>query len=157
MTQFGRAMNELNIEILCANPSQAKGRVERAKRTLQDRLVKELRLAGILDMDAANAYLPDFMDRYNAKFANTRHRPDNLHRPLNVEPNRLRDVLCLRDQRYVDRNLTSRYARKRITLEDTDITRGPPGKYIDTDELADGRLEVRWKNLPLTYTGFDND
>ena len=47
MTQFGRALSELNIEILCANTSQAKGRVERAHHTLQDRLVKELRLAGI--------------------------------------------------------------------------------------------------------------
>ena len=53
MTQFGRALAELNIEILCANSSQAKGRVERANRTLQDRLVKELRLAGICDMDRA--------------------------------------------------------------------------------------------------------
>ena len=79
-TQFGRALNELNIEILCANSSQAKGRVERANRTLQDRLVKELRLAGISDMAAANAFLPAFMERYNAKFAKTPRRPDNLHR-----------------------------------------------------------------------------
>ena len=61
MTQFGRALNELNIEILCANSSQAKGRVERANRTLQDRLVKELRLAGVSDMEAANAFLPGFI------------------------------------------------------------------------------------------------
>ena len=149
MTQFGRAMNDLNIEILCANSSQAKGRVERANRTLQDRLVKELRLAGISDMDTANAFLPGFMERYNARFAKIPRRPDNLHRPLNVELNRLRDILCLRDERYVDRNLTFRYARKRITLEDTDITRGLPGKYIDTYEFANGRLEVRWKGLPL--------
>ena len=57
MTQFGRALCELNIEILCANSSQAKGRVERMNRTLQDRLVKELRLAGINDMEAGNAFL----------------------------------------------------------------------------------------------------
>lgn len=63
MTQFGRAMNELNIEILCANSSQAKGRVERANRTLQDRLVKELRLASISDMEAGNAFLPGFIKR----------------------------------------------------------------------------------------------
>ena len=69
MTQFGRALNALNIEILCANSSQAKGRVERANRTLQDRLVKELRLAGISDMDAANIFLPNFTERYNANFA----------------------------------------------------------------------------------------
>lgn len=69
MTRFGRAMNDLNIEILCANSSQAKGRVERANRRLQDRLVKELRLAGISDMEAGNAFLPGFVERYNAKFA----------------------------------------------------------------------------------------
>ncbi|QXX76750.1 hypothetical protein MHY1_p00272 (plasmid) [Methylovirgula sp. HY1] len=57
MTQFGRALHELNIDILCANSSQAKGRVERAHKTLQDRLVKELRLAGIDDIEMANAFL----------------------------------------------------------------------------------------------------
>jgi hypothetical protein len=60
MTQFGRALAELNIEILCANSIQAKGRVERANRTLQDRLVKELRLAGICDMAAGNAFYRSF-------------------------------------------------------------------------------------------------
>jgi hypothetical protein len=69
MTQFGRAMNDLNIEILCANSSEAKGRVEQANRTLQDRLVKELRLAGISDMEAINAFLSGFMERYNSRFA----------------------------------------------------------------------------------------
>ncbi|EPX83614.1 Mobile element protein [Salipiger mucosus DSM 16094] len=114
MTQFGRALNELNIEILCANSSQAKGRVERANRTLQDRLVKELRLAGISDMEAANAYLDAFRDRYNARFAKLPARPDNLHRALNVEPDRLADILCWREKRYVGHQLTFSYDRKRI-------------------------------------------
>jgi hypothetical protein len=69
MTQFGRALSELNIGILCANTSQAKGRVERAHETLQDRLVKELRLAGISTIDAANAFLPAFIAHYNARFS----------------------------------------------------------------------------------------
>src|SRR3979490_2168772 len=69
MTQFGRALAELNIEILCANSSQAKGRVERANRTLQDRLVKELRLAGICDMAAGNVFLPAFLEHFNGRFA----------------------------------------------------------------------------------------
>ena len=60
MTQFGRALAELNIEIICANSSQAKGRVERANRTLQDRLVKELRLAGVCDMESGNAFCRTF-------------------------------------------------------------------------------------------------
>jgi len=69
MTQFGRALKALTIEIICANSSQAKGRVERANKTLQDRLVKELRLAGIRTMEAGNVFLPTFMADYNARFA----------------------------------------------------------------------------------------
>ena len=157
MTQFGRALNELNIEILCANSSQAKGRVERANRTLQDRLVKELRLAGISDMDAANAFLPAFRDHYNKKFAKPPRRPDNLHRPLNTEPDRLADVLCWRDERYVGNQLAFSYDRQRIILQENEITRGLPGKYVDSYEFPDGRLEFRWKGVSLPYSIFDKD
>jgi hypothetical protein len=69
LTQFGRALHELNIDILYANSSQAKGRVERMNKTLQDRLVKELRLESIDTLEAANAFLPGFMDGFNARFA----------------------------------------------------------------------------------------
>jgi len=157
MTQFGRAMNELNIEILCANSSQAKGRVERANRTLQDRLVKELRLAGVSDMEAGNVFLPGFMERYNARFAKVPRRPDDLHRPLNAEPGRLRDILCLRDERYVGQQLAFSYDRRRIILEENEITRGLPGQYVDSYEFADGRLEFRWKGVSLPYSAFDKD
>jgi hypothetical protein len=157
MTQFGRALNDLNVEILCANSSQAKGRVERANRTLQDRLLKELRLTGISDMDAANAFLPGFTDRFNAKFAKTPRRSDNLHRVMNIEPDRLRDVFCFRDQRYVSKQLVFSYERKRIILEESEITRGLPGKYVDTFAFPNGRLEIRWKGVTLPYSAFDND
>jgi hypothetical protein len=142
MTRFGRALAELNIEILCANSSQAKGRVERANRTLQDRLVKELRIAGVSDMEDGNAFLAGFVDRYNAKFAKAPARPDNLHRALNVEPERLADILCLRDKRYVSKDLTLKYDRKGIRLEINDLTRGLVGKYVDTYAFADGRFDV---------------
>jgi hypothetical protein len=69
ITQFGRALSELNIDILCANSPQAKGRVERAHLTLQDRLVKELRLRGISTPEAGNAYWPEFLLNYNERFA----------------------------------------------------------------------------------------
>ena len=151
ITQFGRALSELNVEILCANTSQAKGRVERANRTLQDRLVKELRLAGISDMGAGNAYLQGFKERHNAKFAKAPAKPDNLHRALNVEPDRLADVLCWRENRYVGKQLTFYYDRKRIMLEESDITRGLIGKYVDTYAFVDGRFEVRSKGRSLPY------
>jgi|TARA_B110000977_G_C11026031_1_gene473187 hypothetical protein len=157
ITQFGRALNELNVEILCANSSQAKGRVERANRTLQDRLVKELRLAGISDMDAANAFLPSFMDRYNDRFAKIPRRADNLHRPMNIEPDHLRDVFCFRDERLVGKQLAFSYERQRIILAENEITRGLPGKYVDTFAFPDGRFEVRWKGVSIPYSIFDKD
>lgn len=157
MTQFGRALAELNIEILCANSSQAKGRVERANRTLQDRLVKELRLEGISDRTAGNAFLPGFMARFNAQFAKPPTRPDNLHRALNLAADRKAEILCWRDQRYVDQQLTLRYERKRIMREQNEVTRGLVGKYVETYAFADGRLDIRWKGLTLPYRAFDPD
>lgn len=157
ITQFGRALSELNIEILCANSSQAKGRVERANRTLQDRLVKELRLAGVSDMEAGNAFLEGFKSRFNAKFAKAPAKPDNLHRALNVEPDRLAEVLCWRENRYVGKQLTFSYDRKRIMLEENELSRALVGKYVDTYVFVDGRFEVRWKGQALPYRIFDMD
>jgi len=74
MTQFGRALHALNIDIICANSSPAKGRVERAHKTLQDRLVKELRLAEASTMAEGNALLPAFIADYNARLASRRIR-----------------------------------------------------------------------------------
>ena len=81
-TQFGRAMHELNIQTICANTSSAKGRVERAHLTLQDRLVKELRLRGISSVDAANNYADEFMADYNRRFAKAPLHDFDVHRPL---------------------------------------------------------------------------
>ena len=85
--QFGRALNELNITGICANTSSAKGRVERAHLTLQDRLVKELRLRGISTPYAANAFAAEFMADYNRRFAKTPRHDFNMHRPLDVDDN----------------------------------------------------------------------
>jgi hypothetical protein len=68
VTQFGRGLLALNIDIICANSPQTKGRIERAFGTLQDRMVKELRLAGVSSMAAANASLPGFITAYNTRF-----------------------------------------------------------------------------------------
>ncbi|KPH04253.1 ISNCY family transposase (plasmid) [Rhizobium acidisoli] len=157
MTQFGRALSELNVEILCANSSQAKGRVERMNRTLQDRLVKELRLAGITDMEAGNAFLPGFMEHYNGRFALTPARSGDLHRPMNLAPDRLREILCKREQRYVGAQLTFSFERKRIMLQESEVTRGLAGRYVETYAYADGRLDVRWKGHSLPYKVFDKD
>ncbi len=102
MTQFGRALAELNIEILCANSSQDKGRVERANLTLQDRLVKELRAAEVSDMDAGNLFLPAFMEQFNERFSVPPAKTEDLHRRLSMSGSRFKDILFRREQRYVD-------------------------------------------------------
>jgi transposase len=155
MTQFGRALSELSIEILCANSSQAKGRVERVNRTLQDRLVKELRLEGITGIAAGNEYLPGFVERFNARFTVPPARAGDLHRPLNVAPARLKEILCWHEKRYVSEQLGISYERKRIILAVNDMTRGLVGQYVDVYVFSDETIEIRWKGLSLPHTIFD--
>jgi len=157
MTQFARALSELNIDILCANSSQAKGRVERANRTLQDRLVKALRLAGISDAAAGNAWLPSFVADFNTRFAKPPVRPGDLHRPLGPAADRLATILCWRERRHVSRQLVLTYDRKRILLDPTDLAKGLADRYVDTYEFPDGRIEVRWQGHSLPFRVFDRD
>lgn len=157
MTQFGRALAELNIEIICANSSQAKGRVERVNRTLQDRLVKELRLDDVCDMGSGNIFLPEFLERFNEKFSVRAARPDNLHRRLTASPDRLNDILCHREQRHVGQQLTLAYDRKQLILDRSALSEDLGGQYVDLYDFADGRLEVRWKGQVLPYRVFDKD
>ena len=108
-------------------------------------------------METGNAFLPGFMDRHDARFAKAPHRPDDLHRALNVEPGRPRDILCYRDERYVGNQLAFSRERHRIILEGNEVTRGLPGRYVDTCACADGRFDVRWKVVSLPYSVFDKD
>src|SRR5215216_1833100 len=82
LTQFGRAMQELDIQIICANTPQAKGRVERVIQTLQDRLPKEMRLRKLCSWEAGTAYLPEFLADFNTRFAEEPRSDVNAHRPL---------------------------------------------------------------------------
>ena len=82
LTQFGRALTELGFEIIYAHSPQAKGRVERANETLQDRLVKELRFHKISGIEAGNVFLEGFRKRFNEKFAIKAKEPIDVHKPL---------------------------------------------------------------------------
>ncbi|SAL72979.1 integrase catalytic subunit [Caballeronia cordobensis] len=154
VTHFGRAMYALNIDTLCANSSPAKGRVERAHLTLQDRLVKELRLRGISTIAHANAYAPCFMADYNARFAKPARRGFDAHRPLR-EDERLDDVLTWREQRRVTKALTVQYDRVLYLLDDTDENRALIHRYIDVWEYPDGRIEIRALERVLAYRQYD--
>ena len=108
ITQFGRALYELNVDTFCANSSQAKGRVERANLTLQDRLVKELGLRGIDTKEAANAYAPHFIADFNNRFGKVPKSDYNAHRPLRDDEN-LDTVLTFRASRCVSNTLTGKH------------------------------------------------
>jgi len=157
ITQFGRALAELNIEILCANSSQAKCRVERVNRTLQDRLVKELRLAEVSDMDTGNLFLPAFMERFNERFSVPPAKTEDLHRRLSVPGSRFKDILCHREQRYVGAQLTLSYDRKQIILERSPISEKLAGQYVELYDFADRPLEVRWEGVSLPCRVFSKD
>jgi transposase len=154
MTQFGRALNDLNIDILCANSPQAKGRVERAHKTLQDRLVKELRLAAICDIEAANAFLSGFRDDYNARFGKPARFDKDLHRPL-LPDDDLDGSFAWQEERTVTLNLAVQYDRVMFILEPNEVTRGLVRKKVTIYDYPDGRIEVRYNGLSLPYRTFD--
>ena len=139
ITQFGRALTELNIDIICANSPQAKGRVERAFGTLQDRLVKELRLAGISTVTAANAWLPGFMADYNKRFGRPPANAKDLHRKLTAVDD-LDEMLAWREQRTVTRNLTLHYDRMMLLLEPTPRAIGLMRQAVEVVNYPDGRF-----------------
>ena len=154
ITQFGRALYELNVDTFCANSSQAKGRVERANLTLQDRLVKELRLRGIDTQEAANAYAPHFIADFNNRFGKVPKSDYNAHRPLRSDED-LDSVLTSRASRCVSNTLTVQYDRVLYLLDDSPVTRALIHHYLDVYEYPDGRIEIVANGTALTYRQYD--
>lgn len=108
LTQFGRAMKELDIELICANSPQAKGRVERRNRDFQNRLVKAMRLSKISNIEEANAFIPSFLEDFNQQFAKKPKSPVDAHRPLSSSYN-LDQIFCIKESRCLSKNLTLQY------------------------------------------------
>ena len=154
VTQYGRALYELNVDTLCASSSQAKGRVERANLTLQDRLVKELRLRHIETKEAANAYAPHFIADFNGRFGKAPRSAYNAHRPLRDDED-LDLILTCRASRCVSATLTVQYDRVIYLLDDTALNRGLIHHYLDVLEYPDGRIEIRANGAALTYRQYD--
>lgn len=118
LTQFSRALKTLDIEAIHANTPQAKGRVERANQTLQDRLVKELRLQGVAEIEAANAFLPTFMADYNARFARAPQSPEDAHSAVQHSPEEVALILCPHFQRKLSKNLCLQFKNREYQYRD---------------------------------------
>src|SRR6058998_1416264 len=142
LSQFGRALRALNIDLLCARSPEAKGRVERANGTLQDRLVKELRLRGLHDPVAAAPFLPEFMADYNRRFAKPPAVAYDAHRPLRPGDD-LTQLFTLQETRRIGRQLTVYYKRDLYVLDDAVATRRLRGTMAVVSEAADGTVTIR--------------
>ena len=154
LTQFGRALYELNIDIICADTPQAKGRVERANRTLQDRLVKELRLAGINTIDEANDFALGFIADYNSRFGKPPRNPKDMHRSLADHEN-LDGAMCRKEVRTVSQSLTLRYDKVLFILDPTSYAKKLVRQKVIICDYPDGRLEIMHEGMLLPYRTYD--
>ncbi len=151
LTQFGRAMQELDVQIICANTPQAKGRIERANQTLQDRLVKELRLRGISDIESANAFLPEFRQDYNRRFAVVPHSNHDAHRPL-LKSENLDLILTHQKTGTLSKNLTVQSNHVIYQIQSNRPDYALRNAQVTVCENAKGDVTILYKNKPLVYT-----
>ena len=149
-TQFGRAMKELGVKLICAHSPQAKGRVERRHALFQDRLVKELRLRGINDLAQANALLDgEFLAEVNRHYAVKARRDPDLHRPLDAG-SVLAEVLCVQDQRVVANDWCVRWQNRWLQIDAQHAALNLPGRRVPVKQLAGGPLIVEREGKRLS-------
>jgi transposase len=151
LTQFSRALRTLDIEAIHANSPQAKGRVERANQTLQDRLVKELRLQGIDNLEAANVFLPTFMAQYNTRFAVAPQNTVDAHRTLLHSPDELALILCLHHTRKLSKNLTFQFHNREYQIQTEGQGYRLRRAAVTVCEAFDGSVSVIHQGKPLAY------
>ena len=150
-TQFTRAMEELGIEVICANTPQAKGRVERANGTLQDRLVKEMRLRGISGIEAGNAYAPEFIADFDARFGVAPRDPMDAHRPLRIQDDLAR-LLTVQETRVLSKNLTLNYQNVIYQIQTVRPTYALRQATVVVRENRHHEITIEYKGKPLAYT-----
>jgi len=150
LTQFGKAMQELHIEPIFANSPQAKGRVERVNQTLQDRLVKELRLRNISTIPEANQYLPEFMDAFNAQFSVQPKSTVNMHRPLGATED-LDRILIQKHTRVLSKTLSISYGNRIYQIDTDRPTYAMRHAKVTIQEDSDGNISILYGKQSLTY------
>jgi hypothetical protein len=148
-TQCSRALGELGITRIGAHSPEAKGRVERANATFQDRLVSELRLAGASTLSEANEVLAAFLLRFNQRFGVPADQPEVAYRPLDEEVD-LAGVLCFKEQRRVARDNTVQYKNRTLQLFPGTERISYAGSRVEVQERLDGRILVRCGEEVLT-------
>jgi len=145
LSHFEKSMAALEIKVIHANSPQAKGRVERLFKTLQDRLVREMRLKGVKSVDEANVFLETYLPKHNRWFRKEARDKADLHR-LALPTRELDRILCIKEERTVKNDFTISYNGKLYQIEQT--TRA---KKITVEERLDGSLHITYKGQDLRY------
>lgn len=152
ITQFERAMNQLGVKPITAHSPEAKGRVENIFGTLQDRLIKEMRLANITTMKEANRFLQDFIVKFNAKFAVVTKRKKDLHRNLNKQTkNSLDQILSIQNARVINNDYTIRFDSNYYQLTRQQTTTVYKRDRVVVEECLSGEIKFRLRNTYLNY------
>jgi len=154
LTQFGRALKTLDIEGIQANTPQAKGRVERANKTLQNRLIKEMRLAGISDIEAGNAFLAEYMKKHNDKFARQATSEADAHRPVLHNEDELDLIFSIHTTRKLSKNLTTQYDNTLYQIKIKGIGYAMRGANVTMCEDFKGNVTMLYKGRALNYETF---
>jgi transposase len=153
ITQFQRASNQTGFKLIFANSPQAKGRVERMNKTLQDRLVKELKLAGITTMEKANEFLEEYIPKFNAKFAVVPQKQADLHKEISVTmKQRLPQIFSIQDQRVVMNDYTIRFENQYFQLDQEQTTTVYKKDAVIIEKHLDGEIKINLKERYLNYT-----
>jgi len=152
LTQFQRSLEELHIGEILAHSPQAKGRVERLFKTLQDRLIKELRLANISTIKEANEFLKTYLPKYNAKFAVKPHSKINLHKQLTkTEKNKLSGILSRQTQRTIRNDFTISHNKQWFQITKQQSINIYPKNKVIVEERTDNTIHIRLKGKYLNY------
>lgn len=147
-TQFERATQELGIKLIHAHSPQAKGRIERAFATLQDRLVKELRLASVSTLAEANRFLDGYLPRFNTQFEREPREPEDLHRSL-PKGLKFEEIFCLKTIRTILAGYVVRWKGRRFAIEEP--TRRMLGRPATVMLHFDNRMVIRYEGRDLGY------
>jgi hypothetical protein len=152
-TQFGRALDELGIELICANSPQAKGRIERAFLTFQDRLIKEMRLEGICDYQHANQFLPTFLQSYSERFSVLPRSSHDAHIPLDPAIDLDRIFAC-HYTRIISKNLQIQFNRVIYQIKTTRPAYALQGRQVTAVLYPDQQVAFYLNHQLLTVEEF---
>lgn len=145
MSHFEKSLAGLEIEVIHANSPQAKGRVERLFKTLQDRLVREMRLMGIKSIDEANEFLTIYLPKHNRKFKKPAASDADLHRPA-PHSRALDHILCIKEERMVKNDFTIAHNCKLYQIE-----QAIRAEKVTVEERLDGTMHISYKGQGLRY------